>query len=57
MTSARASSRPGLCDPVARGLGGQRAEHVLAAAAGEHEVVDAVAVVLGQAELDRGDGR
>ena len=55
ITSARASSRPGLWMRSAQRLGGERAEHVLGRVAGEHEVVDGVAVVGGEPDLDRGD--
>ena len=51
------SSRPGLCDAVGARLGGERAEHVLDGRPGQHEVVDAVAVVLGEPDLDRRGGR
>ena len=37
-------------------LGRERAEHVLGRGAREPEVVDLLAVVLGEAQLDRGDG-
>ena len=48
--------QPGVVDPVGQRLGGERAEHVLGGRPGQCEVVDPVAVVLGQPELDRGDG-
>ena len=54
ITSARASSSPGLAIRSAR-LGGERAEDVLGGVAGEDEVVEAVAVVGGQADLDGDD--
>ena len=44
-------------DPVGQALGGQRAEHVLDGRPREAEVVDVVAVVLGQPDLDGGDRR
>jgi hypothetical protein len=47
---------PGVVDAVGAGLGGQRAEHVLGGVTGEREVVDAVAVVGGEPDLDRGHG-
>ena len=56
ITSTRPGSRPGLWARCCGGLGGEGAEHVLGRGARQTEVVDALGVVLGEAELDRGDG-
>ena len=56
ITSTRPGSSPGLCARCSRALGGEGAEHVLGGGRVKMEVVDALGVVLGQAELDRGDG-
>ena len=55
ITSARSRSSPGLWMRSASCLGGDGAEHVFGRRLGEHEVVDAVAVVLGETLLDGGD--
>ena len=56
ITSTRPGSRPGLCARCAADSVASGAEHVLGGVAREHEVVDLLGVVLGEAQLDRGDG-